>query len=606
MENTCNRKKFSFPYKKILLALFVYGFSFFLCHVATFLTSLDNYPFYFLSVLIFAIPITIFSCAISTLKKEEILRKWNFESKFYKLRQKRTLVYILNIIFSLIISFILPIYLVTFSYAEYFSCIIILPIILLVRFFINIFSYKLYKAKYVEYRTAFFANIFTVIIGILIYSFFLYIFSDFSMPVLCTYQSFQNNKIAYTIAAIINNLNSVTQALLNNDLSQKLSTPIYMVLSIIVLQGGILFISLSRFFQFFFLEKKRRKSVFIPVKILDAENENVSLPENQGKKNRIGLIFFIFFFFIFAAISLSLYIFSENDQRIKYINDKTTFLTEQIADGIYRLGTASKLATLGKEFNASTKEELLKLVNEYFNEMISNTDTYLDWYYSLSHEYSELATFIAGVATNKLEEKTMEFINKHMEDKLSPEYDLNSELQFVYNNLYQEFDKAKNLILQENKIEHGNSMQSIVIKTNPSEIYKATEPQKIIDGKVKASLSLGVGLSAGIATRYVTKKLLKKLSTKLTTKAATKLVTTTAKTTVSKGVASTIGGAIGTAAGPVGTIVGTGIGLGIGILVDKLIINVDEAINRDDYKNEIVSCIEEERSFYLQQINESL
>jgi len=379
-----------------------------------------------------------------------------------------------------------------------------------------------------------------------------------------------------------------------------------MVLSIIVLQGGILFISLSRFFQFFFLEKKRRKSVFIPVKILDAENENVSLPENQGKKNRIGLIFFIFFFFIFAAISLSLYIFSANDQRIKYINDKTTFLTEQIADGIYRLGTASKLATLGKEFNASTKEELLKLVNEYFNEMISNTDTYLDWYYSLSHEYSELATFIAGVATNKLEEKTMEFINKHMEDKLSPEYDLNSELQFVYNNLYQEFDKAKNLILQENKIEHGNSMQSIVIKTNPSEIYKATEPQKIIDGKVKASLSLGVGLSAGIATRYVTKKLLKKLSTKLTTKAATKLVTTTAKTTVSKGVASTIGGAIGTAAGPVGTIVGTGIGLGIGILVDKLIINVDEAINRDDYKNEIVSCIEEELSFYLQQINESL
>ena len=95
--------------------------------------------------------------------------------------------------------------------------------------------------------------------------------------------------------------------------------------------------------------------------------------------------------------------------------------------------------------NAEVNKVGLSLVSSYpflafefygltvFDEMEENVDKYLDWYYSLDREYSELYTYVIGIIEDQVEEKAVEFINKHLTEKLSPNYDLDTKLEKIIN-----------------------------------------------------------------------------------------------------------------------------------------------------------------------------
>ena len=48
-------------------------------------------------------------------------------------------------------------------------------------------------------------------------------------------------------------------------------------------------------------------------------------------------------------------------------------------------------------------------------------------------EYSELYTYVIGIIEDQVEEKAVEFINKHLTEKLSPNYDLDTKLEKIIN-----------------------------------------------------------------------------------------------------------------------------------------------------------------------------
>ena len=52
-------------------------------------------------------------------------------------------------------------------------------------------------------------------------------------------------------------------------------------------------------------------------------------------------------------------------------------------------------------------------------------------------------------------------------------------------------------------------------------------------------------------------------------------------------------------AGPVGAVMGTVVGVLAPFAIDKIFIEVDEYKNRESYKQDIISCIQEERQNYL-------
>lgn len=559
-----------------------------ICHICAFITSLDSYPMYFLAVLIFSLPIILYSSAQTTIRKETELKHLSPNTIIYKITSKRLFPFALQIIAGIAISFVIPVFITTFSVAEYVSYMITLPLILAVRFCILKAANKMYREKYAEFKAQLLTDCAIVFIGVVVSSLLIWLFSDFSNPILCDYKNFRNNRTAFAIGSVINNFNTVINAFLNNDLSQQMTIPFHLVSAIFFLQGGVLFFSLTRFVLFFFLSTERKKSIFSPVSESSVKQVNAQITAS----------FSLFFVLLFFVVSMLSYILCSNEEKVKYADDKTVFIAEKISDKIYKVGTIHKLEKSAQNFRAETKEELAAIVNRYFDETIAKTDDYLDWYYSLSHEYSQLLTFIAGTAANKLEEKMQEFIEKHLEEKLSLDYDLNDKLQSVYGNLYEKFDTAKKSILSDNYVVHTNSLYHITIQTDPEKMYKMKEPTPAVPVNIKAGISISTGLGTGIVAKVITQNMLKKLSAKITAE--------TINAVTSKKILAAAASAVGSAAGPIGTAVGVGIGLGVGILTDKIIIGINETINREKYKQDIITCIEEERRFYLQQIEQNM
>ena len=67
----------------------------------------------------------------------------------------------------------------------------------------------------------------------------------------------------------------------------------------------------------------------------------------------------------------------------------------------------------------------------------------------------------------------------------------------------------------------------------------------------------------------------------------------------SRGVGAAVGGALGTVAGPAGTAAGAVVGTAAGFGVDFGLLKLDEFMNREQYRQEIVDTIEEGRTEML-------
>lgn len=589
---------------KCLLALVV-------CIVCRALVIRDNYILYFVAVILLAVPMAVYSCAKTMLRKEFSLKHYNPKSAMYKMAKKRWPIYTLHIVASCLLSFVLAVYVATFSRSEGLACAVTLPIVLVVHMLVTKLAEQTYKKKYAEYHSSFWKDIVILIAGALLYSFLVCQFGGVDVA---REDVFQVNKIAFVIDGILRGINTVTYALLNNDLVMELASPFYLALSIFTLQGGILFLALTRFFLCWFLPKDRMNSVFIPVtnllKKIDSNDKRENPPKKIGKFFIGQKIAFFSATLTFAVLlQLGLWWACTHENWAKLAVDKTTLIAEQVGNEVCRIGTSAKYALLGEEFEAKTKEELGNAVNTYFDQMVQKTDNYLDWYYSLGREYTELFTFLAGVVENQVEEKVAEFLDKNMESQISPGYDLEEQLGTIYDNNFQKFQDAKELLFQQNRIENPNGLFHVEIKTTlPDVIQRVDKPEGIMTGKQKFIVTTAGGTVAGVATGIVTKKLLAKLSTKLTQKAATKAVTTAAKSAVKKGaskaISSALSGAVaGLAAGPAGAVVGVVVGVATTFGLDKLLLEIDELTNRNDYKADIISCIEEERMFYLDLVN---
>lgn len=568
---------------------------FFLLFICRLLILQDNYFSFFFASFLIAIPLSIFSCAKTIIHKEHTIKHYEPNTIFCRFVSKRWFSYIINITISCLLAIILSIFIATLSKAETLASLTTLLSILILHLLILKLTKSIFKEEYREYRSSFLQDLLVITVGAFLYSFLVCIFGGVH-PIHT--EEFTVNKIAFLIDGIMEGINTVTYALLNNDLVKEFSSPIYLAVAIFALQGGILFYSLSRVFLCCFLPAKRIKSIFYPISV----EKNIKHSKLQSSQT---IIFFISLLVIFTGLQFCLYKICTYKNLAKITIDKTTLITEKVENEVYRIGTSAKCILLEETFTAETKEELENEVNNYFDEMEENVDKYLDWYYSLKREYSELGTYVIGIIEDQVEEKAVEYINKHLTEKLSPNYDLDTKLEKIINYKYKEFQKAKELLFKENRINNPSKTFSVPIKTKFTDIVEKTEkPQFFISGTKKFTISVTGGIIVGVTTGIATKKIIKKLSTKMSQKAATKVVTKVATTATKKGISKTVGGAIsgaavGSIAGPVGAVMGTVAGVLAPLAIEKIFIEFDEYKNRESYKQDILNCIQEERQNYL-------
>ena len=225
-----------------------------------------------------------------------------------------------------------------------------------------------------------------------------------------------------------------------------------------------------------------------------------------------------------------------------------------------------------------------------YDDMIINTDKYLDWYYSLSAEYGRLFKLITGsieeYMENKLKEKLMDNITKEVD------------LDIAEKNIEKLRENITN-ILETNKITKKDALYDVVTEVNVEDIYALAEVEPILDIKKRFIASTGGGLAAGAIVGTIASKVAAKTGFKTAAKAAAKAAAgkmASAAAGVAAGVVSSV------FTSPLG---GAAIGTATGVAIDKGLLKLEEIVKRDEYKKEITSSIEENRNQVIKMIEDS-
>ncbi len=298
-------------------------------------------------------------------------------------------------------------------------------------------------------------------------------------------------------------------------------------------------------------------------------------------------------------------------------------------------------AAKSAELDEQACAELVPLINESFDKQVANVDSYLDWYYSLGADYERLANLITGTVE--------EFVADQLTSSLQEGVD-DSQLQEA---LQGYVDQAAAL-----KAEYEEQLAAAELHDVPEWLIVTTETvsssffddpiepsQRLLDFGERLGVSATAGAVGGVAagkavssaaqsagekaaekaatsaateaaetagkqaTKTAEKSVAKSVASKVAEKAAGKsffkvIVSRISSMLASRGIGAAAGGVVGTVAGPAGTVAGVAAGTAISVGVDYAALMIDEAMNRETYKAEIVQAIEEERSELLAQIGQ--
>lgn len=238
-----------------------------------------------------------------------------------------------------------------------------------------------------------------------------------------------------------------------------------------------------------------------------------------------------------------------------------------------------------------------------FDQLEMHVDDYLDWYYSLAGEYARIGSLLTG----ELEE----FMVAKLEESLMQGAAF-QELELALNSALGEHEEAQQFyqeaaarIMQQNSIAEPDSSFEVVQTMSLSDALQPPLHKDMIQLQSRLLTSTGSGALAGVLSAVIVQKVIGKVIGKNVFKVAAKAL---GKVVVSKSVGAVAGAGAGAGTGAVigsvvpgiGTLVGAAIGgivgaIAVGLTVDKVIIELEEFVKRDEFKLEILSAIEEAR-----------
>ena len=280
-------------------------------------------------------------------------------------------------------------------------------------------------------------------------------------------------------------------------------------------------------------------------------------------------------------------------------------ITDKGGNKWYKSETKDSIEKVKLETLLSMKSAHIQLehqIDQAFNNIEANVDDYLDWHYSLTGEYVRISKMLVNELDAYMVKKLEEYLQQG--DVFNDiEFSITRELKQVKQSKIA-YNKTIQNILDKNRIYPLDSskykvVENIELKTLSTLLYH----QDIIDIDNRLTVSSGVGVTTGVMGNVVIKGIIKKVTSKSILKSAAKVLSKIilSKTagafggvSISAGIGATIGSIIpvaGTAAGAVvGGILG---GVIIGSGVDKIMIELEENMSREEFKTDIIGAIRE-------------
>lgn len=288
-----------------------------------------------------------------------------------------------------------------------------------------------------------------------------------------------------------------------------------------------------------------------------------------------------------------------------WVESKITVGVEQIDDFLYRRGTLALIDEARKEVFrqfAASQGNLGQAVDLAFLRMESNVDSFLDWYYSLGGEYTRIASMLGGQFEAYMESKLSETLDqtgalRAVEQRLAKIMEENAEAIATFNALVER-------IKQENRINPGEKAVTIVRTERLAHLVKIPKPNWMLSLESRAGASLITGGGAGMVAGYFAKRMLGRVLGapifKTAVQAVVRIVISKTGSRAAGGAAGAMaGGAAGSVVPGVGTTVGAVVGLIVGlattVAVDAVLVEIEEAVNREQFKGEILRALAEAR-----------
>lgn len=564
--------------KKYILYSFKLLFAFFLLYISSVFINKNGMLIYVISVLFLWAPLFFNRAIRYSLLKEINLIAYDKNGLYYRFFSGKTFGYITIIILSLFFAFIIPVRIFLFSSAEFISIIVIFPLIIFSRFIASKFIPKIYVNKFAAYKIESFSYILTSILFAILSPLIAHLLKDINIkiPLLDNnIMDLKENYIAYAIGSVLVFIDNITNTILYSDYTEGLSFKEFSIFIITLGSGGIIFYWIANYVSFFFTKKENLIKVFMP---LDSNNEK----EIGVNKFLAGFIITLLVIFIYPAIVASLSVISMTN--MGYVNktiEANTKAVEIINNIMYEAGTLEEIEVVKKISYGASKEEVISSINDGYDKLVTNVDLYLDWYYSLPAEYSRLLKLISG----KLEKYMADTLQEKLLQNVSFEVDAN----LIDKNI-EKLQKQIDFILEKNRISNTATGDYRVINSlNVNSVYDLGNVEPLIHTKNRLLAATSGALTTGAIVGTIVSKVVSKAFFKATAKVL-------AKASVSKAASIVAGTIIGTAASiftsPAG---GIAIGTATGIAIDKGLLSLEEAVNREKYKQEIVSSIEESR-----------
>ena len=571
--------------KKISMLFIKFLFAFILLYLLSVFISYFGMVVYAFSIILISAPVILHNAARFSLKKEIKLIEFEKTKKLYKFLSGKTIGYIIIIIFGVTLGFIIPVRIYLFSSIEFLCLIIIFPLLIIARFISTKLVFSIYNDKFAPYKIETLSYILTSFFTAVIFPILTYYLKDisFHIPFLDNeISSLEYNYAAYMIGSLLEVFDNLSYTILNAEVIRTAPLWVFLMALIIVSGGGFVFYGIVSFISFFFIKKENLEKVFkSPAK------------SNEEKINKfltafiITLLTIFIYPSIFAAVT---YIAAAKQELVTNTIKANTVAVEVINGVMYKEGTLNQMQIAADIAYGATKDEIIASVNKMYDDMIINTDKYLDWYYSLSAEYGRLFKLITGsieeYMENKLKEKLMDNITKEVD------------LDIAEKNIEKLRENITN-ILETNKITKKDALYDVVTEVNVEDIYALAEVEPILDIKKRFIASTGGGLAAGAIVGTIASKVAAKTGFKTAAKAAAKAAAgkmASAAAGVAAGVVSSV------FTSPLG---GAAIGTATGVAIDKGLLKLEEIVKRDEYKKEITSSIEENRNQVIKMIEDS-
>ncbi len=364
------------------------------------------------------------------------------------------------------------------------------------------------------------------------------------------------------------------------------------------------FLAIFLLFEIVQIPSLELKKVIQPIVNFDKKDTHAS-----GVSLFLTTIFITLFIILFWFQTFAYF---ENDLAKRPISSKVSEIKEDIEnptktvyeifvdlinDEYYKQGTAKEVEPLVLKIKAgyddsNFRSQYRKAVNIAFKKMEGNVDIFLDGYYSLLSDYARLATMFSGNLEN--------YLQTQLNDALTQNNPMGGIKQIVEteNNTRDGFNKERRAIrheldslLEDNKIEPNDEAKYSIIATHkiPFLIDIGENNFNLDIPKLRWGVSGGAGLGTAAIAGAISKKVAAggafKIFGGLLAKKAAAVATSTA-------IGATIGSIVPFAGTVVGGIVGGTLGA---VAIDWGLLKANEAVNRKDFKKQIIEQIETER-----------